>query len=110
MMPSSAQRQVLQNAAAIANMAAAAPSSPPMINSRKLADVLFFNVTRLFAILVLAVLGGIIVALFYGAWPAIVKFGVPFLWTRDWNPPADKFGALIPIYGTVVTSLIALLI
>jgi len=73
-------------------------------------DALFANVTRFFAILTLVTLVGIIVSLFYGAWPAIQKFGLPFLWTSEWNAPAEKFGALIPIYGTIVTSVIALLI
>ncbi len=73
-------------------------------------DIVFFNVTRLFAALVLVMLGGIIVSLLYGAWPAIERFGIAFLVHSDWNPPAERFGALIPIYGTLVTSAIALLI
>ncbi len=73
-------------------------------------DVVFFNLTRLFAALVLAILGGIIVSLLYGAWPAIERFGIPFLWRSEWNPPVDRFGALVPIYGTLVTSAIALII
>jgi phosphate transport system permease protein len=73
-------------------------------------DVLFANVTRFFAVLTLVTLAGIIVSLFYGAWPSIAKFGLPFLWTAEWNAPAEKFGALIPIYGTIVTSVIALII
>ena len=76
----------------------------------KLGDFIFANLTRAFAILALALLGGIILSLFVGAWPSIQKFGLPFLWTADWNPPQAKFGALIPIYGTLVTSVIALLI
>lgn len=75
-----------------------------------LADVAFFNLTRATAVLTLLMMGGIIVSLFYGSWPSIKEFGLSFLWTSDWNPPMDKFGALIPIYGTLVTSLIALLI
>ncbi|MBK6975330.1 MAG: phosphate ABC transporter permease PstC [Candidatus Methylophosphatis roskildensis] len=75
-----------------------------------LADVAFFNLTRATAVLTLLMLGGIIVSLFYGSWPSIKEFGLSFLWTSDWNPPMEKFGALIPIYGTLVTSLIALLI
>ena len=75
-----------------------------------LADVAFFNLTRATAVLTLLMMGGIIVSLFYGSWPSIKEFGLSFLWTSDWNPPMEKFGALIPIYGTLVTSLIALLI
>ena len=38
------------------------------------------------------------------------KFGFAFLWTKEWDAPAEQFGALVPIHGTVVTSLIALII
>lgn len=77
---------------------------------KNIGDWVFFNLTRFFALLTLLMLGGIIASLVYGAWPAIRHFGTAFLWTLDWNPPMDKFGALIPIYGTLVTSLIALAI
>ena len=76
----------------------------------QLGEFIFANLTRGFAILALASLAGIIVSLIYGAWPSIQKFGLPFLWSSDWNPPIAKFGALIPIYGTLVTSIIALVI
>jgi phosphate transport system permease protein len=42
------------------------------------------------------------------AWPAIDKFGLRFLWSTEWNPPKEKFGALPFIAGTLVTSLLAL--
>jgi phosphate transport system permease protein len=45
-----------------------------------------------------------------GAWPAIEKYGLSFLWTSEWDPVQNEFGALVMIYGTLVTSLIALLI
>jgi phosphate transport system permease protein len=73
-------------------------------------DFLFFNASRFFAALTLVTLIGIILSLVVSAWPSIEKFGLSFLWTSDWNPPAQKFGALIPIYGTLVTSVIALVI
>ncbi len=73
-------------------------------------DFWFAQITRSFAIFAFACLAGIIVSLVIGAWPSIEKFGLPFLWTADWNPPGEKFGALIPIYGTLVTSIIALVI
>jgi phosphate transport system permease protein len=44
------------------------------------------------------------------AWPAIQHFGLSFVWTNAWDPVKEQFGALIFIYGTVVTSLIALVI
>ncbi|HQR04545.1 MAG: phosphate ABC transporter permease PstC [Proteobacteria bacterium] len=75
-----------------------------------LGDWVFFNLTRLFALITLLLLGGIIASLFVGAWPAIIKFGTRFLFDTEWNPPMDTFGAAIPIYGTLVTAAIALII
>ena len=85
----------------------------PMQQVRKkkwLGDFVFANLTRLFAALTLAMLAGIIVSLVYASWPSLEKFGLSFIWTSEWNPPKEHFGALIPIYGTLVTSIIALVI
>ena len=79
-------------------------------SQRSLGDWIFFQVTRLFAWLTLLMLVGIIASLIVGAWPSLREFGLPFLWSPDWNPPQNKFGALVTIYGTLVTSLIALVI
>src|SRR5436190_7577646 len=78
----------------------------------KLGDVTFYWVTRACAISVLLILGGIIASLFVGAWPAIREYGLAFLWTQRWAPSADPpmLGALGPIYGTLVTSGIAMAI
>jgi phosphate transport system permease protein len=73
-------------------------------------DALFEQTTRAFAALVLALLLCIIVALAYTAWPALQKFGAAFFVTDVWNPVTAQFGALAPIYGTLVTSAIAVLI
>ncbi|VVE44683.1 phosphate ABC transporter permease PstC [Pandoraea soli] len=73
-------------------------------------DFLFALLTRAAALITLLLLGGIIVSLMYSALPSIQKFGFAFLWTKEWDPPAEHFGALVPIYGTLVTSLIALII
>jgi len=73
-------------------------------------DTLFFNLTRASALLVLVMLAGIIVSLVIGSWPTIQKFGFHFLYSANWDPPADQFGALVPIYGTLVTSAIALVV
>ena len=75
-----------------------------------LGDWVFLNLTRAAAIFVLLMLAGTIASLVWGAWPAIERFGFGFLWSGEWNPPAERFGALIPIYGTLVTSLVALAI
>jgi len=73
-------------------------------------DWLFFNLARFFALITLLLLIGILLSLLYGAMPAIERFGFSFLWTGEWNPPKDRFGAMIPIYGTLATSTVALLI
>ncbi|HTO40957.1 MAG TPA: phosphate ABC transporter permease subunit PstC [Rhizomicrobium sp.] len=62
------------------------------------------------ALLVVAIFLGVVFALVEGAWPAIKAFGLPFLWTEKWNPVTEKFGGLAAIYGTLVTSLVAMLI
>ena len=59
---------------------------------------------------VLVILGGVIVALITGAWPALSTFGLTFLVDESWNPVTERFGAIAPIYGTIVTSLIAMVI
>ncbi len=76
---------------------------------RRLDDV-FRYLTLGFALVVLLVLGGVIAALARGAWPALSTFGFGFLTTEVWNPVTEKFGALAPIYGTLITSLIAMMI
>jgi phosphate transport system permease protein len=73
-------------------------------------DTLFEGVTRLFALVVLGALAAMLVALAYAAWPALQKFGPAFFFTNVWNPVNSDFGGLAPIYGTLVTSMIALAI
>ena len=76
----------------------------------RLGDLVFGGMTRLAAIVTLLLLGGIIISLIISSWPTIQKFGLSFLWNSEWDPPSDIYGALVPIYGTLVTSLIALII
>jgi len=76
----------------------------------RLGDAAFALLTRAAALAVLAILGGVIVSLFIGSLPALQAFGVNFLFEQRWNPVTEKFGALAPIYGTLVTSFIAMLI
>ena len=93
-------------------------SAPATDRSRALAgfrrdDLIFYWITRLSAFFVLALLGGIIVTLIVGAWPAMQAYGVEFLWTQRWAPqlkPSPILGALGPLYGTLLTSFIAMLI
>jgi phosphate transport system permease protein len=74
------------------------------------ADTVFRILTRTCTLGVLVILGGVIVALVSGSLPALRAFGIAFLTTEVWNPVTEKFGALAPIYGTVVTSAIAMAI
>jgi phosphate transport system permease protein len=60
--------------------------------------------------LTLALLVGIIVSLVIGAAPAIREFGLHFLVSAEWDPVKNRYGGLVMIYGTLMTSLIALLI
>jgi phosphate transport system permease protein len=62
------------------------------------------------AVLVLLILGGVAISLIYGAWPALAHFGFRFVTREIWNPVTDQYGALGPIFGTVVTSTIAMLL
>jgi phosphate transport system permease protein len=70
----------------------------------------FHTATLVAAILVLALLGGVAVSLLHGAWPALAHFRFAFLTREIWNPVTGQFGALAPIYGTLMTSLIAMLV
>jgi phosphate transport system permease protein len=73
-------------------------------------DSFFRHLTRAAAVGVLVILFGVFVSLALGAWPAFRVFGLDFFTAQSWNPVTDKFGALAPIYGTILTSLIAMLI
>jgi len=76
----------------------------------KLGDIVFRHLTRSAAMFVLLLLSGIIVSLIIGSWPALSTFGPGFLVSERWNPVTENFGAMAPIYGTIVTSFIAMLI
>jgi phosphate transport system permease protein len=76
----------------------------------RLTDLVFKWLTRLSAITVLLLLGGVILALVEGSWMAIRAFGLGFVISDHWNPVTDEFGALAPVYGTIVTSFIAMFI
>ncbi|MGB4811801.1 MAG: phosphate ABC transporter permease subunit PstC [Methylophilaceae bacterium] len=73
-------------------------------------DQLFHHTTMFFAFLVFILLFGIIATLFIGSLPALKVFGLGFFTSAEWNPVTINFGGLVPIYGTFVTALIAMLI
>ena len=90
--------------------AAEAASRSAVLRRLRLTDVVFHNLTRFAALGVLVLLSGVIVALVIGAAPALGTFGFSFLFDESWNPVTERFGALAPIYGTLITSAIAMLI
>jgi len=104
--------------AATLNGSEAATSAPAMSDSqnpRQLRsapwlDTAFEWVTRFFAFLVFSILLAILASLVVGSELTLRKYGFSFIWSSDWDPVQEKFGALVPIYGTVITSLIAMLI
>ncbi len=88
------------------------PLTPPPARKRVApwADALFSLLAHGSAWITLLLLAGIIISLVVGAAPAIKEFGLGFLWSADWDPVQDKYGGLVMIYGTLMTSFIALLI
>ncbi|WP_411879884.1 phosphate ABC transporter permease subunit PstC [Polaromonas sp. YR568] len=88
-------------------------TNPPPGNAVRrspLADRLFGWAAQGAAWLTLALLAGILVSLLIGAWPAISKYGLGFLTSSVWDPVKGEYGGLVMIYGTIATSLIALVI
>jgi len=79
-------------------------------NRSALGDIVFGGLARGAAIVTLLLLCGIIVSLVIASMPSIHRFGLGFLWASQWDPPSEQFGALAPVCGTIVTSLIALVI
>jgi phosphate transport system permease protein len=89
---------------------AEAPGRARVLAKLRQGDNIFRLVTRGAALAVLVILGGVIVSLIVGSIPALKAFGLEFPFSQSWNPVTEKFGALAPIYGTLVTSFIAMLI
>jgi len=88
----------------------AAASRARTLTKLRVTDNAFRHITRAAAVGVLLILGGVILSLFEGALPAFRAFGLNFLVQESWNPVTEKFGAFAPIYGTIMTSFIAMAI
>jgi phosphate transport system permease protein len=88
----------------------AAPAPMRRVRTGAVIDRLFGWTARLAALLTLSLLAGILLSLLAGAWPAIEKYGLGFFTDSTWDPVAESFGGAVMIYGTLATSLIALLI
>lgn len=86
------------------------PQATRIAKLQRIQDFLFYAITQFFALSVLIALLGIIISLVINAWPALNKFGIGFFFTSEWDIVNGEFGGLIAIYGTLATSLIALLI
>jgi phosphate transport system permease protein len=78
--------------------------------SRRVGDVTFRTATTAAALFVLVSLGAAALSMLYGGIPAFAKFGLAFLYRTAWDPVRQDFGAAVPIYGTLVTSAIAMII
>jgi phosphate transport system permease protein len=73
-------------------------------------DNFFRRLTQACALIVLLILAGVIASLIKGSIPAFQAFGLGFFTTVVWNPVTEKFGAGAPVFGTIVTSAIAMAI
>ena len=83
---------------------------PPKRRQARWQDKFFELLTRFFALLVFSILAAILVSLFIGSSLTLRKYGADFFLSANWDPVQEEFGALVPIYGTLVTSLIAMMI
>ncbi len=89
---------------------ASAPETDLRRRGIRIGDILFKGIAIAAALASTVLLVAITWKVFDLAWPAIQDFGLSFIWTNAWDPVTQTFGALIFIYGTVVTALIALAI
>ena len=83
---------------------------PKRMAAQRVRERIFHGMTLAAAVLVLVLLGGVVIALLHGAWPAFARFKLAFLTREIWNPVTDEYGALGAVYGTLVTSIIAMLL
>jgi phosphate transport system permease protein len=93
-------------------LSATSDATPPQLRAKaraSIGDKVFSGLAHASGILVLLLLGAIIVVLFIGGLPAFRAFGLGFLSSSDWDPVQDVYGALVPIYGTIATAVLALI-
>lgn len=83
--------------------------SRPARRSSALGDTIFAAACTAAGGFVLLLLGGIIVELFIGGLPAFRAFGLSFIWSTEWDPVTEVFGAGVSIYGTIVTAVLAII-
>ena len=73
-------------------------------------DGVFRGTQRAAGVLLIVLVLAMVVTMAVTAWPAVAHFGLRFLFTTSWDPVQDEYGALPFIYGTLVTSFVALLL
>ena len=105
-----ASRATIDRSASVSLKDMTNPPPPGGVRRSSLPDRLFGWAATGAALLTLGLLLGILASLFFGAWPAINKYGLGFLTSSTWDPVKDEYGGLVMIYGTLATSFIALLI
>jgi phosphate transport system permease protein len=80
------------------------------MNKTNIGDFLFENISKIMAFSVLVILVAVFVILYTDASPSLNAFGIGFFTSAEWAPNMEKFGALPSIYGTIVSSMIAMLL
>ena len=100
----------MQQAVTIEAAIPGGPATSSKVRRRGHGDPIFRVVVASAAFFVLISLGAIALSMFVGGLPAFRKFGLAFVYTSEWNPVREQFGALVPIFGTLVTSLLAMII
>src|SRR5262249_34926845 len=73
-------------------------------------DLIFRRTLAIFPISVLILVAGILFQLVFSSLPSLHKFGLSFFYKTTWDPVAESFGALPFIFGTCVTSVVALML
>ncbi len=79
-------------------------------SSAKMREFIFFNLTKGASIFVLVILFAIFAALVYYSLPAISKFGIGFLVSSDWDVVKEQFGGAASIYGSIISTIIAMIL
>ncbi len=90
--------------------AATLPMTPAARRRIGIGDPIFAGVAFAAGVFVLLLLGSIILSLFIGGLPAFRQFGFGFLTSTEWDPVHQVFGAAVSVYGTLLTSVLALIL
>jgi phosphate transport system permease protein len=104
------RRRAVLNLSEAPAIAAVRSGAAPVRGHASWMDTAFRSLTRVFALLVFSILAAILLSLLYSSSLSLEKFGVGFLFASEWDPVKERFGALVPIYGTLLTATIAMAI